>query len=156
MQLYFLRHGEAEDYQPDDHARALTTKGKARIQTAAQVLHKLKIDLTKIYTSPRIRALQTAQIIGHELGLDPHITEDMNYGFNHMALAKIIAPHGENDHLMLVGHEPTLSQTIAHLTGAHIDMKRGGLARVDIGKANLKSGILVWLIAPKVFDNLGD
>lgn len=154
MHLYFLRHGEAEDYQPDDHARALTAKGKARIETVAHILKKLDIPLGKIYTSPRIRALQTAQIVGAQYNLEPHITEDLNYGFQQEALANIIAPHADDEHIMLVGHEPTFSQTLGYITGARLHIHRGGLARVDVTKNDLKSGVLVWLIAPKVFDNL--
>ncbi|PJF28091.1 MAG: phosphohistidine phosphatase SixA [Phototrophicales bacterium] len=156
MELYFLRHGEAEDYRPDDHSRALTPKGKARLQTATSIMKKLDLNISHIYTSPRIRALQTAQIAGEALGIEPQITEHLNYGFNHVALQTILAPHADDARIMLVGHEPTFSQTIAYLTGGNINMKRGGLARVDVGKANLQSGILVWLIAPKVFDALGD
>ncbi|HRF94621.1 MAG TPA: phosphohistidine phosphatase SixA [Aggregatilineales bacterium] len=155
MELYFLRHGEAEDYNNDDHNRALTTTGKARLQTAAQVMKRLNLHITKIYTSPRIRALQTAQIAGRELGLEPHITDNLNYGFNQTALAELLAPHSDDAHIMLVGHEPTFSETIAKLTGGNVDMKRGGLVRVDVPKAHLKSGILVWVIAPKVFEALG-
>ncbi len=154
MQLYFLRHGEAEDYNEDDHNRALTTIGKSRLQTAAQVMRRLKFNLTHIYTSPRIRALQTAQIVGKELGIDPHITELLNYGFNLNALTQLIASSPDDSQVMLVGHEPTFSQTIAHLTGGHVNMKRGGLVRIDVPKAHLNSGILVWVVAPKVFDSL--
>lgn len=156
MQLYFLRHGEAEDYNADDHNRALTTTGKARLQIAAQVIRRLDLKLKKIYTSPRIRALQTAQIMGRELGLEPQITELLNYGFNQASLTEIIAPYSDDDHLMLVGHEPTLSSTIAQITGGRVDMKRGSLARVDVPKNYLMSGVLAWLIAPKVFDNLSE
>lgn len=156
MELYFLRHGEAEDYRPDDHSRPLTPKGKARIQTATNILKKLNLNISHIYTSPRIRALQTAQIASEALDIEAQITEHLNYGFNHVALQTILAPHADDAHIMLVGHEPTFSQTIAYLTGGNIDIKRGGLARVDVSKANLQSGVLVWLIAPRVFDGLGD
>lgn len=156
MQLYFLRHGEAEDYNADDHNRALTPTGRNRLQIAAKVIHRLNLKLDRIYTSPRIRALQTAQIVGSELEIEPTITELLNYGFNQVALAELIAPYPDDAHLMLVGHEPTLSSTITHITGGRVDMKRGELARVDVPKSYLMSGVLVWLIAPRVFDNLGD
>lgn len=156
MQLYFLRHGEAEDYSADDHNRALTTAGKDRLQIAAPVIRRLNLKLNHIYTSPRIRAIQTAQLVGRELGLEPQITELLNYGFNQVSLTELIAQHSDDDRVMLVGHEPTFSSTIAHITGGRIDMKRGGLARVDVPKGYLMSGVLVWLIAPRVFDNLGE
>ncbi|MCU0480130.1 MAG: phosphohistidine phosphatase SixA [Anaerolineae bacterium] len=156
MQLYFLRHGEAEDYSADDYNRALTPTGRNRLQIAAKTIHQLSLKLDHIYTSPRIRAHQTAQIVGTELGIEPTVTELLNYGFNQVALAELINPYADDARLMLVGHEPTLSSVIAHITGGRVDMKRGGLARVDVPKSYLMSGALVWLIAPRVFDNLGD
>lgn len=155
MEIYFLRHGEAEDYSADDHSRNLTARGIARIQTAAQVIHKLNLGLNHIYTSPRNRAHQTAQIVAEVLGMPIEITEYLNFGFNMVALERLIAPFPDDARVMVVGHEPTFSQTIASLTGAQADVKRGGLARVAVPKTRLKMGVLVWLIAPKVFDVLG-
>jgi phosphohistidine phosphatase SixA len=51
---------------------------------------------------------------------------------------------------MLVGHEPDFSRTIGALIGSgRVQIKKGGLARVDVKNASLQSGELVWLIPPK-------
>jgi len=47
-----------------------------------------------------------------------------------------------------------LSTTISSLTGARIVMKRGGLARIDIISPQPLLGELVWLLAPRIFDEL--
>jgi len=54
--------------------------------------------------------------------------------------------------VFFVGHEPDFSTTISSLTGARILMKRGGLARVDVISQQPMLGMLVWLIAPKIFE----
>ena len=53
---------------------------------------------------------------------------------------------------MFVGHEPDFSTTITSLVGGRVVMKKGGLARVDIISDQPLLGELVWLIAPKIFD----
>jgi phosphohistidine phosphatase len=46
---------------------------------------------------------------------------------------------------MIVGHEPDLSQTIHDLTGARVDLKKGGLAMVRLSAG---SGQLLLLLRP--------
>lgn len=159
MRLYFLRHGEAEDMSSgvSDHERQLTAKGVERIQTAAQVMSSLHIKPTRIYASPRVRALQTAEIVAKALDRKVEVTEAVNYSFNVTAVESLIAGQTENDEVMFVGHEPSLSKVIDQLTGGNIAMKRGGLARVDaVFPTSPLRGQLIWLIAPKIFDALDD
>ena len=155
MQLYFLRHGHAEDgYNMNDHDRQLTDDGSARMQTAAQVMARLDLNLTKIYSSPRIRAKQTAQAVADALGMPIEITEACNFGFSVSHVQQMAKAHGGNDSLMFVGHNPSMTDVVSELTGTRFMMKKGGLARVDTIGNTVAGAELVWLIAPKVFDNL--
>jgi phosphohistidine phosphatase len=47
---------------------------------------------------------------------------------------------------MLVGHEPDLSRIVGELTGARIDLKKGGLAVV---RSDAAGGELVLLLRPR-------
>ena len=154
MKLYFLRHGEAEDLAPTDHGRELTERGKERVAKSAQVLKRLGIAPKVIYSSPRIRAKQTAEIIAEALGMEIIITEDVNFGFNTSNLKSLIKKLSTSDEVMFVGHNPDMSQVVHKMTGASVGMKKGGLARVDVVNDKAQRGDLVWLIAPKVFDVL--
>jgi len=157
MRLYFLRHGHAESgLSVSDHDRQLTTEGVKRLQTATKVMKALKVKPTMIYSSPRVRAQQTAQIVSERLKRPMALREEVNFGFDAAAVAKLIGEHTDSDDLMFVGHEPTFSMTIGTITGAHVVMKKGGLARVDLLDRRDLSGDLLWLIAPKIFDVLGD
>jgi len=156
MKLYFIRHGEAQDLAPTDHSRELTERGKERVSKSAQVLKRLGITPKVIYSSPRIRAKQTAEIIAEALGMDVTITEDVNFGFDTSNVKLLIKKSSTSDEVMFVGHNPDMSQIVHKLTGASVAMKKGGLARIDVVNEKAQRGDLVWLIAPKVFDALYD
>lgn len=159
MRLYFLRHGIAEDYAPTpagDAARALTTEGIGKLKIAAKVIKSLEIKPAAIYSSPRVRARQTAEIVADALGLKVEIREALDYGFSPQSVASLIAGHFDDSELLFVGHEPYMSGTISGLIGGgSVEMKKGGLARVDLITTQPPRGMLVWLIAPKVFEALG-
>src|SRR5438552_18294312 len=64
MQLYFLRHGEADwpDWKKSDDERPLTDFGKKEMRDVAKFLARLKVRPDLIVTSPLPRAAQTAEI----------------------------------------------------------------------------------------------
>ena len=155
MQLYLVRHGKAEEGTGDDHERRLTADGIKKLETEARVIKELGIRPTRIYSSPRVRARQTAEIIARALGMDITIDEAVNFGFDLSAVARLISGLPEDAQVMFVGHNPSMSNVVQALTGASVDLKVGGLARVDIlfpGPA--LSGQLAWLLAPRVFEAL--
>ena len=87
-------------------------------------------------TSPKLRALETAQLACRSLGIEPEGTPELQGGdFDPAPLA---AGRGE---VLLVGHEPDLSRAVGTLTGARVEMKKGGVAAVD-------GGALVTLLRP--------
>jgi len=155
MQLYFLRHAQAEDGEGDDQQRNLTPQGKKRAEKLARVMAALGLQPAHIYSSPRVRAHQTAVIVAAALHLPVEVREEVNLDFNQQAVDYLIADLDPSDEVLFVGHEPSLSSVVQELTGATITMKRGSLARVDLYHYKPLRGKLVWLIAPKVFEVLG-
>jgi phosphohistidine phosphatase len=156
MKLYFLRHGLAGDsreWKGDDFARPLTEEGIAKMKRTAETCAKMELDPQLILTSPLIRAYQTAEIIAKRLKLQDKLVEDERLGsqFGIKFLAEILAGHSKADSLMLVGHEPGMSETVSQLIGGgRIDFKKGALACVQLDDAKSLRGALVWLIPPKV------
>ncbi len=159
MELYFFRHGHAEDAQGpdfDDFARKLTDKGVERTQAAARALHKLGVKPARIYTSPRLRARQTADILSSELGIAPEARQELNFGFNPQLIPALITDIANDATLMLVGHEPDLSITVGALVGgAEIEMKKGGVARVDLLARTPLRGMLLWVLTPRILEVVG-
>ncbi len=156
MRLYFFRHAiaqPADDHTPD-HKRALTPEGVARTRHAARRLKLLELDPDRLYTSPLIRARQTADILGQALGIAVQVRREVGPGFNLTAVEALIRDLGDDDEVLFVGHEPDFSQTIAALVGGQIVMKKGALARIDTVAYQPLIGQLVWLIPPKAFEQM--
>jgi phosphohistidine phosphatase len=155
MKIYLLRHAEAENMSTSDHNRRLTAKGLKRTATAATVMVSLGIKPAHIYSSPRVRARQTAELVADAMDMTVELDEEVNFGFSINSVESLIRGLGVDEDVMFVGHEPSMSAVAHGLSGASVVMKKGSLARIDlINRASLR-GELVWLIAPKVFDVLG-
>ena len=158
MELYFFRHALAEDAvgMISDFDRKLTPEGINRTRQAAQILKSLEVSPTRLYSSPLVRARQTAELLSAELGIPVQLRSELAPGFGYGELRTLVHDASANDHIMLVGHEPDFSVTISALTGgSEIVMKKGGLARIEVTGYQPLQGALVWLIAPKVFQALG-
>ncbi len=78
MQLYFVRHGEsqanvANQFSNQNHEQhPLTDKGRAQVQVRAESLRAVKY--SEIYSSPMLRARQTAEILNAAHGLEIQFT----------------------------------------------------------------------------------
>ena len=145
--LWLLRHGEAEPRgtRPDSR-RALTERGARQARAAGVALARRRIKLNAVLTSPRVRARDTARLACEALnGLQPTTYRPLSAGFDGRRARELIAEQGSSGHLMIVGHEPDFSQTIYDLTGARVDLKKGGLAMVRVSAGG---GQLLLLLRP--------
>ncbi len=156
MRLYFFRHGIAEnaDAETPDFKRMLTAEGVRQTHHAAQILTAMEVNPARLYTSPLIRARQTAGIIGQTFGAAVQVRREVGSGFSIQAVEALTRDLSDDDAIMFVGHEPDFSLTIASLIGGRVVMKRGGCARVDVVSYHPLLGSLIWLIPPKLFDKL--
>lgn len=158
MKLYFLRHGEAgrrQDWRGDDSERPLTAAGKKRMKREATGIRKLKLPLDVIISSPLVRALQTAEIVGKAYGSAARLVTDgrLRPGFGPKHLAELVTQHRRARGVMLVGHEPDFSETISRVTGGgRLTVKKGALAYVEVEDRAPVKGTLVWLIPPKALE----
>ena len=160
MNLFLLRHGLAVERDEFDFARdklrPLTAKGKNQMRqvSAAMRVQELKFDL--IFSSPLVRARQTAEIVAADLKLKQRLSlaDELKPGGQTNKLIQTIVrlkPAPEN--VLLVGHEPDLSELISWLVtgraGAGFVLKKGGLAKLEIENLNFeKCARLAWLITP--------
>jgi phosphohistidine phosphatase len=140
QQLWLLRHGDAEphDARPDEERR-LTPRGERQSHAAGAALAALGVELTAAYTSPRVRAADTARIACEALGVEPEVHEPLAGGWDAAGARELMAGHGAGDRVLVVGHEPDFSQVVHDLTGGRVDLKKGGVAavRVDASEAEL-------------------
>ena len=160
MRLYLMRHGDAGDkaaWDGDDFERPLTEKGRSRAAAMAEHLDRIGVAPRRVVTSPLARAAQTATIVAEVLGVIETLVQDDRLGprFSIDGLARIIGENdGEDDGLLLVGHEPTMSRVLGEVIGGgDIVMKKGAVAAVDLAPKTGKgsqppSGTLAWLLSP--------
>jgi len=155
MHLYLMRHanaGLARENPLLDDKRALVKEGKEQCMLMARTLSALKVQVDVIVSSPLKRALQTAQLVGTELGYDgrveisPALGVDADYG----DFQEMLAHYAEYDGVLAVGHNPNLFHFLGRLItangGAAIRMRKASVARVDM---NRHPALLQWLIDPR-------
>jgi phosphohistidine phosphatase len=162
MNLYLMRHGiavAADDLGViQDNERPLTGKGIKRMRRAARGLRRLEIEFDGILTSPLLRARQTADIVAAALGMESRLEEITELApessVRHLVFG--LTRYQDRDHLLLVGHQPLLGQTLASLIdpspGAKLefDLGKGSLCRVEIAGLPANSpGVLHWLMTAK-------
>ncbi len=153
MELYFLRHGEADwpDWKKSDDERLLTKRGKKELHEVAAFLVRLKVRPDLILTSPLPRAAQTAEIAAEHVGVECREEQRLAPGFGPVELERMIGKHSVES-LMIVGHEPDFTKTISALTGASLKLSKAGVALVDVDLSSGK-GRLLWLFPPKIAKN---
>jgi phosphohistidine phosphatase len=151
-QLWLLRHGEAvpHDSKPDDE-RELTARGERQAVAAGEGLARLGVEFEACYSSPKVRALQTARLACKALNSEPEIAESLADGFTRDDALELLMAHGDDARVLVVGHEPSFSQVVHDLTGGRVDFKKGGVAglRVEGG-----SGELLVLMRPREIEAL--
>ncbi len=151
MKLYFIRHGKAGYDAPTDEARPLTPEGIQQAKNNGALFDKMGIIPTAIYTSPRLRAQQTAQYIGDALDIAPQIDEACNFDFTAQKALHIAQNHTPDDILFFVGHNPSMSEVVTTLTGAQVDLSTCAVAYVKNSmSAPSQRATLKWLITAKI------
>jgi phosphohistidine phosphatase len=163
MKIYLLRHGIAADHgdprYPRDSERPLTPEGRRKTRLVANALGKLGVKPDIILTSPFVRAHQTAEITATVLRLKKRLQVCQHLasgGDAKRLIAEISKSHGRAESVMLVGHEPDLSQLASLLIsgkpdGAMIELKKGGLCVLETDTLRAgKCATLLWLAPPKV------
>jgi phosphohistidine phosphatase len=167
VNLYFLRHGIAIAHDDarvqSDSERFLTAKGVKRLRKAAKGLRTLTIPFDAILTSPATRARQTADIVATRLAMESQVEEVSELAPEStvdQAIFSLTRFQGV-EHVLLVGHEPLLTQTIAFLLtagngGLNITLKKAGFCHVEIDRVPPSApGALHFCLTPKQLRQLG-
>jgi len=151
-QIWLLRHGEAVPHEskPDDD-RELTARGERQAVAAGAGLARLGVEFAACYTSPKVRARDTAKLACRALNVEPQETEALGDGFTSDDARELLLAHGEDARVLVVGHEPSFSQVVHDLTGGRIDFKKGGVAAV---RAERTGGELLVLLRPRELESL--
>jgi phosphohistidine phosphatase len=146
IRIYLVRHGIAVD--PADRGdladddRPLTAKGRRRFRRTARAFARLGEPPEFIFTSPLIRAAQTAEIlVGALRQSEVSVLDELRPGGS---IGKLLAEVGrrlkDEQSVALVGHDPQMSQLVAALADVpradqgRIDFRKGAIVRIDVGE----------------------
>lgn len=153
-QLWLLRHGEAEPHDArEDAQRRLTERGEGQAGAAGSALAALDISFAFVFTSAKVRALDTARLACAALGNAPLEERSLAEGLALDDALRLAAAAGDDGRVLLVGHNPDFEQVVGDLTGARIELKKGGVAGIRLrGRSR---GELLALLRPRELDRLG-
>src|SRR6188768_2475050 len=163
MELYLVRHAiaaERGDEWPDDSKRPLTEAGINRFKEAVEGLAWLEVGIDEIFTSPLVRAKQTATLLAHGLGNKTSVKtlDALAPGHSPRQVMNELSRAAKRHRIALVGHEPGLGELAAHLIGSKrpLEFRKGGVCRIDLqGLTENRPGSLIWFVTPKLLRRLG-
>ena len=160
--LYVLRHGIAVErgaggYR-DDSERPLTPDGEKKVRQLAKALRGLEVEFDVLLTSPFARALRTAQIVAQVFDAKKklEVCDDLAVGGDPKAVVgQLQRRHKSAETVMLVGHEPYLSDLVSMLLTGHaglpLNLKKGGLCKLTFTRVRYgRCATLEWLLTPRV------
>jgi len=163
MIVYFLRHASAGQHLVNpkkDEKRALDKEGIEQCGYIGRALAALDVQVEVIVSSPLKRCTQTASLVGNELGHEGRLQTDA--GLRPEAgladFRKILEKYSRMEAVMVVGHNPNLSQFLGAVISdsgceAAVELKKGAVAKVEMRRS---SGMMQWCLTPKVLRALYD
>ena len=153
MLLHLIRHahaGDPESWDGPDAARPLSEKGRSQAERLGRYLADIGFRTEAILTSPKLRALQTAEIVAAHLGVDVVEDHRLAGALDLDTVAAILKDADDTERPVLVGHDPDFSDLLASLCATvNVPMRKGALARIEIdGPLEPGGGALRWMIPP--------
>ena len=161
MELYLLRHAEAEDNAASDSARELTPKGQEQARAIGEFCRRQAIRPGLIVTSPYRRTVQTAELVAAALDdcpveEAPFLSSGMN---SHTAFTELRA-YQKLDRVMIVGHQPDFGQLAAALLGLmspeNMPVNKASLIGIGVGYLGARGGSLKFFLPVELAANYHD
>ncbi len=159
--VIMFRHGKSDwqaDTAGDDRLRPLSRRGQKTARTMGRFLARAGEVPDAAITSPALRATETLRLAMEAGGWNcPVRINEGLLGDVRAVIEEIRTEVTATEVLIIVGHEPTWSETAGFLIGGgSLRLPTGALARIDldidewtnVGRA---SGRLSWLVGPRLF-----
>ncbi|MCF4101440.1 histidine phosphatase family protein [Gillisia sp. M10.2A] len=155
--LILVRHGKSSwEHNLPDNERPLLKRGYTDGELVSKAFTKSLDIAPVIWTSPAIRALETAKIFRNNLNIveDKFNIKQGLYTFNWQELLHIInSCEPEVENLMIFGHNPAMTNLVNILGDKHFDnIPTTGLTYINFESAtweNLKQGTTLLNLFPK-------
>ena len=155
-ELYIARHAKSswDDATLKDIDRPLNERGKRDAPIMAEVLKKMGVTPELIVASPALRAKTTAKIYLEVLG--GKLVEDRRIYEDSAITLLFVAQHyfDQADRVMIVGHNPSLSELATMLTGEHLfEIPTSAVVGVAFDEAAPQQSKLLFYEYPKKYRN---
>lgn len=158
--LLLLRHAEAQAYAvgKTDHERPLTPHGLQQTQTMSQQMNELGFMPDLIHSSNAQRTTTTAEIFAQKLNYPAKniIFDASLYETTIEVMLWVINKiPPQHNHVLMIGHNPTISYLVEYLTDQTIaGMPTCGLASIvfevaEWSHVSAGTGVLGWLKQPQ-------
>lgn len=153
MLLHLLRHAHAGDWSTwdgPDAERPLTDKGRNQAERLGRFLADRDFTPDLVITSPKARALETADIVARALHVSRAVDERLGGPLDLETIEAILGAHGDPLEPVLVGHDPDFSDLVGVLcSAAGVPMRKGTFARIEVDRPIVPgTGALRWLVPP--------
>src|SRR3984893_9314183 len=159
IRVYLVRHGIAADPVPEvpDESRPLTAKGRRRFRRAAREFGQIGEPIDHLFTSPLVRAVQTAEILARAVKQDEvGVLEELRPG---VPVSKVFAAVAkrvkDGEAVALVGHDPQMSLLVAALAqldqadAARVDFRKGAIVSIDVDALPPSRSEPRWNLKPR-------
>lgn len=157
MQVLLVRHGEAVDMRsaPTDHDRWLTDGGRQTVTKVGKALSRLDLRYSCIYTSPLVRAVQTAEILAathpnFHGPLEVQLALSTEAGSTAQALEPL-EHSADDDLIVMVTHMPKVGVLAGHLcqlaTFPSFQTSAACLLSIERGKGRFQ-----WMLDPETLE----
>lgn len=155
MKLYILRHGQASPTGASDNSRVLTTKGETESLILANWIKRQSIQFDQIWSSPYVRAINTARIIRDDLNPVLAIEEKPNLiPSSHPLEVLDTLKEFNQSSLLIVSHMPLVGRLTHALMSGHEDepmmFETCGLASLEVAEIRYQAAYLDWLVHPGI------
>ncbi len=161
--LILYRHGIAEDKESaeEDDLRALSPRGKILLKKSVAGFKTMidNYDTLKIYSSPKVRAKETAEMLAEELDLDdPIYMEFLGTGSGVSRLRELVDEIEPGEAAIVVGQQPYLSLWSQEISGTFLRFKKGTAACFrfpdeELGESKVE---LRWYLQTRDFVKIND
>jgi phosphohistidine phosphatase len=162
MNLFILRHASAGSPRANpllDLKRPIDKDGKTQCLQLAHVLNALNLNFDLVVSSPLKRAQQTAQLVATETGYEQKIliSNALAPAATFAQFQRLLRDSSTSENVLVVGHNPNLTQFLGQLLGVganpdttgtpRVRLRKGSLARVNLQR---NTAVLQSLIDPRV------
>jgi len=165
MDCVLLRHGiavERDEWEGSDGDRPLTERGAKRVAQAAAGLSRLDVQPTHVFSSPLIRAMETAKIVLSSLRVCSamHVVDELLPDAPPHRLLSILRKLSPESCVLCIGHEPQLGKTASVLLSgrgsASFSLEKSGACLIELSMpAKPIRGVLRWWLTPGQLQAMG-